>query len=63
LDPAEDQALPLGSRRGERVGGRFRCAGERLDLDHLGAQVLERGAGLEVAVPGLVHYPGRGGVL
>src|SRR5215510_15721917 len=53
----------IARRRWKHVGGRFRGAGERLDVYHLGAEVLERGARLEVAVLGLVGYPGLGAAM
>src|SRR5262249_39667900 len=49
LDPAERQALAIGGWRRQPVGGCLRRVGERLDVDHLGAEVLERGARFEVA--------------
>jgi hypothetical protein len=54
-DPAEHHALAIGGGRRQPVRGRFRSAGERLDVDYLGAEVLERGAGFEVALLGLVR--------
>jgi hypothetical protein len=53
----------LGPAAGKRLGGRLRGPDERLDVDDLGPEVLERGAGLEVAVLGLVRYPGMGAAM
>jgi hypothetical protein len=38
-------------------------AGERLDVDHLGAEILERGTDFEVAVWGVVRHPGLGAAM
>src|SRR5215470_4152618 len=63
LDPAEHEALAIARREWKRVGGRLGRAGERLDVDHLGAEVLESGAGFEVAVGRIVRYGGLGAAM
>jgi hypothetical protein len=45
LDPAEHQALAIARRGWQRVGGGLGGAGERLDVDHLRAEILEGGTG------------------
>src|ERR1700759_4754203 len=59
-DPAEYHALAIVCRRGQRLGGRLRGAGERLDIDHFGTKILERGACVEVNDLGVLRYPGLG---
>jgi hypothetical protein len=49
--------------RWRAVAGSFRRAGERLDVHDLGAEVLQRGRRIEVAVAGLVRYPDPGAAM
>ena len=52
LDSTEHHALAIGGRRRKAVCGRFCGAGECLDVDQLGAEILERRTGFEVAAGG-----------